>query len=102
MIVGQDRAVAEFQGAWRAGTLHHAWLLSGPKGVGKAAFARAAATRLLGGEASVASLRGRVHRYEGIPLVVTYHPAYLLRTPVDKAKAWQDLLFARRTLREAS
>ena len=47
MIVGQDRAVAEFQSAWQAGTLHHAWLLSGPKGVGKAAFARAAATRLL-------------------------------------------------------
>ena len=47
MIVGQDKAVAEFQGAWQAGTLHHAWLLSGPKGVGKAAFARAAATRLL-------------------------------------------------------
>jgi len=47
VIVGQDRAVAEFQSAWQAGTLHHAWLLSGPKGVGKAAFARAAATRLL-------------------------------------------------------
>lgn len=47
MIVGQDKAVAEFQRAWKAGALHHAWLLSGPKGVGKAAFARAAATRLL-------------------------------------------------------
>ena len=47
MIVGQDKAVAEFQGAWQAGTLYHAWLLSGPKGVGKAAFARATATRLL-------------------------------------------------------
>ncbi len=47
MIVGQDKAVAAFQGAWKAGTLHHAWLLSGPKGVGKAAFARAAATRVL-------------------------------------------------------
>ena len=48
-----------------------------------------------------ASLRRRVHRYGSTPLVVTYHPAYLLRTPVDKAKAWEDLLFARRTLREA-
>ena len=47
MIVGQDQAVAEFVEAWQAETLHHAWLLSGPKGVGKAAFARAAATRLL-------------------------------------------------------
>jgi len=46
-VTGQDRAVADFLTAWRAGTLHHAWLLSGPKGVGKAAFARAAATRVL-------------------------------------------------------
>ena len=66
------------------------------------ALGKTAATRLLGSEASLASLRGRVHRYQGIPVVVTYHPAYLLRTPVDKAKAWEDLLFARRTLREAS
>ena len=48
------------------------------------------------------SLRNRVHRYRGTPLVVTYHPAYLLRTPADKAKAWEDLLFARRTLRETA
>ena len=47
MIAGQDKAVAEFESAWRAGTLHHAWLLAGPKGVGKAHFARAAATRVL-------------------------------------------------------
>ncbi len=47
MIVGQDKAVAELQGAWQAGTMHHAWLLSGPKGVGKATFARAAATWVL-------------------------------------------------------
>ena len=47
MIVGQDKAVAEFLGAWQAETLHHAWLLSGPKGVGKAAFARAASLRVL-------------------------------------------------------
>ena len=47
MIVGQDRAVAEFRTAWDAGTLHHAWLLAGPRGVGKASFARAAATRVL-------------------------------------------------------
>ena len=47
MIIGHDRPVADFTGAWQAGTLHHAWLLTGPKGVGKAAFARAAATRIL-------------------------------------------------------
>jgi uracil-DNA glycosylase len=41
-----------------------------------------------------------VHRYRGTALIVTYHPAYLLRTPADKAKAWEDLLFARRTVRE--
>ncbi|HEU5285723.1 MAG TPA: DNA polymerase III subunit delta' [Sphingomicrobium sp.] len=47
MIAGHDRQVAQFEQAWRAGTLHHAWLLAGPKGVGKAHFARAAATRVL-------------------------------------------------------
>jgi DNA polymerase len=39
-----------------------------------------------------------VHRYRGIPVVVTYHPAYLLRNLPDKAKAWEDLLFARRVM----
>lgn len=47
MIVGQDRAVEQFRAAWDSGALHHAWLLAGPRGVGKAAFARAAATRIL-------------------------------------------------------
>jgi DNA polymerase len=42
----------------------------------------------------VGKLRGRVHRYQGVPLVVTYHPAYLLRNLVDKAKAWDDLCLA--------
>jgi len=62
------------------------------------ALGKSAATTLLENEASVASLRGRVHRYCGVPLVVTYHPAYLLRSLPDKAKAWEDLLFARHTL----
>ena len=44
------------------------------------ALGKTAATRLLGTEASLASLRGRVHRYRGIPVIVTYHPAYLLRS----------------------
>lgn len=65
------------------------------------ALGRSAACTLLEIDATVASLRNRVHRYHGTPLVVTYHPAYLLRTPGDKVKAWEDLLFARRTLREA-
>ena len=47
MIIGQDRAVDQFSVAWRRGALHHAWLLAGPKGVGKATFARKAATRIL-------------------------------------------------------
>src|SRR3954453_19871064 len=47
MIVGQDRAVEQFVGAWRTRQLHHAWLLGGPKGVGKASFAHAAARRVL-------------------------------------------------------
>jgi uracil-DNA glycosylase family 4 len=62
------------------------------------ALGKSAATALLGREATIASLRGRVHDYAGTPLVVTYHPAYLLRTLHDKAKAWEDLLLARRTL----
>ena len=47
MIIGQDRAVEHFSSAWKRGTLHHAWLLAGPKGVGKATFAREAARRVL-------------------------------------------------------
>ena len=62
------------------------------------AMGRFAAQTLLDSDASIASLRGRVHRFHGVPLVVTYHPAYLLRNLPDKAKAWADLLFARRTL----
>jgi uracil-DNA glycosylase family 4 len=62
------------------------------------AMGRFAAQTLLDSDASIASLRGRVHRYAGVPLIVTYHPAYLLRTLEDKAKAWEDLVFARRTM----
>ena len=63
------------------------------------AMGRFAAQTLLASDASIASLRGRTFEYQGVPLVVTYHPAYLLRNLPDKAKAWEDLLFARRTLR---
>ncbi|HXU92452.1 MAG TPA: uracil-DNA glycosylase [Gallionella sp.] len=55
------------------------------------ALGKTAATALLGREATLGSLRGSVHDYQGIPLVVTYHPAYLLRSPLEKAKAWEDL-----------
>jgi len=64
------------------------------------AMGRFAAQTLLNSDASIASLRGRLHRYAGVPLIVTYHPAYLLRTLEDKAKAWEDLLFAKRTMKE--
>jgi DNA polymerase len=63
------------------------------------ALGKSAATTLLHAEATIASLRGRVHRYKGVPLIVTYHPAYLLRNLPDKAKAWEDLCLARATLR---
>lgn len=66
------------------------------------ALGKTAATRLLGTEASLASLRGKVHRYGAVPVVVTYHPSYLLRSPPEKARAWEDLVFARRTLAAAA
>ncbi|MEO6114213.1 MAG: AAA family ATPase [Sphingomicrobium sp.] len=47
MIVGQEKAIEQFAGAWASRRLHHAWLLAGPRGVGKASFARTAATRVL-------------------------------------------------------
>jgi DNA polymerase len=64
------------------------------------ALGRVAAVNLLATDASIASLRGRLHRYRGIPLIVTYHPAYLLRNLADKARAWEDLCFALRVMRE--
>ena len=66
------------------------------------AMGRFAAQTLLATDASIASLRGKVFQYQNVPLIVTYHPAYLLRTLPDKAKAWEDLLFVRRTLAGAS
>lgn len=59
------------------------------------ALGRFAAQSLLKTDASISSLRGRVHEYEGVPVIVTYHPAYLLRSLPDKAKAWTDLCLAR-------
>jgi DNA polymerase len=62
------------------------------------AMGRFAAQTLLASDASIASMRGRLYRYEGVPLIVTYHPAYLLRNLPDKAKAWADLVFAKKTM----
>jgi len=63
------------------------------------AMGRFAAQTLLNTEATIGSLRGQVHAYQGVPLVVTYHPAYLLRNLPDKAKAWADLVFARKNIK---
>lgn len=64
------------------------------------AVGRIAAQNLLQNEQPVGRLRGQVHRVKGldIPLVVTYHPAYLLRSPGEKRKAWDDLCLARASL----
>ena len=65
--------------------------LLSPRGI--LALGRTAAHTLLNSDAPLAELRGKVH-YDGIveiPVVVTYHPAYLLRSPLEKAKSWEDL-----------
>jgi len=59
---------------------------------------RFAVKTLLKSDEAIGRLRGRLHRYEGIPVIVTYHPAYLLRNLPDKAKAWEDLCFAAATM----
>lgn len=58
------------------------------------ALGSTAATYLLGGKASLSSLRGRIHQAHGSKLIVTYHPAYLLRDPRQKKEAWADLQIA--------
>jgi DNA polymerase len=59
------------------------------------ALGRVAAQSLLNTQANVTDLRGKQYFYHGVPVIVTYHPAYLLRNLPDKAKAWDDLCFAR-------
>jgi len=59
------------------------------------ALGKPAALALLNEEVKIAEARGKRFAYQGIPVVVTYHPAYLLRNPADKRKAWEDLLRAR-------
>ena len=58
------------------------------------AMGRFAVQALLRSDEPIGKLRGRVHHYQGVPLVVTYHPAYLLRNLPDKARAWEDLCLA--------
>ena len=79
----------------------HPWLqqqidLVNPKVI--LAIGRIAAHNLLNTDASVGSMRSRQHSYNGIPLIVSYHPAYLLRKPVEKRKSWQDLKLVRSLL----
>lgn len=59
---------------------------------------KAAVSSVLKEDKTLASMRGSRFEYAGIPVVVTYHPAYLLRNLPDKAKAWEDLVFARKLL----
>lgn len=59
-----------------------------------------AAQTLLQQDVTISRARGQVHDFAGIPLIITYHPAYLLRNLPDKAKAWEDLCFMRRTMGE--
>jgi len=66
------------------------------------AMGRFAVQSLLRSDEPVGRLRGRVHRYQGVPLIVTYHPAYLLRNPEDKARAWDDLCLAAETAARAA
>jgi DNA polymerase len=66
------------------------------------AMGRFAVHSLLRSNEPIGKLRGRVHRYQGVPLVVTYHPAYLLRNLADKARAWDDLCLAAQTAEAAA
>jgi uracil-DNA glycosylase len=65
------------------------------------AMGRFAVQALLRTSEPIGRLRGRVHRYRDVPLIVTYHPAYLLRNLQDKARAWEDLCLAREVARAA-
>jgi uracil-DNA glycosylase family 4 len=64
------------------------------------AMGRFAAQSLLNTDSAIGALRGKLHDYNGVPVIVTYHPAYLLRNLPDKAKAWEDLCYARRTMQD--
>jgi DNA polymerase-3 subunit delta' len=92
VIVGQDRAVAQFESAWATRKLHHAWLLAGPRGVGKASFARAAARRVLADSAGPAVNHPRLDTPDDHPMVrlveAGSHPdmRWLERLPKEKGE----------------
>jgi sarcosine oxidase len=96
-----DRAVGPDEAAACLGYLHRQLALVEPDVV--LCVGRIAAHNLLGTDQALARLRGRRHELPGLraPVVVTYHPAYLLRTPADKRKAWEDLQFAAEVARGA-
>ena len=87
MIAGQDKAVEQFLTAWKSGAMHHAWLLAGPKGVGKASFAMAAAERVLAeaaGPAFAASGLETPHDHPVGRLVVAgSHPDFRLLERIE-------------------
>jgi DNA polymerase len=66
------------------------------------AMGRFAVQSLLQTTEPIGRLRGRVHQYEGVPVIVTYHPAYLLRALPEKAKAWQDLCLAMKVAQDTT
>jgi DNA polymerase III subunit delta' len=72
VIEGNQQAIGRFLDAWRGGTMHHAWLLAGPRGLGKASFARAAATRIL------AEAAGPMPEGDGIDTPATHPTAHLV------------------------
>ncbi len=92
MIIGQDRAVAQFAAAWETRQLHHAWLLAGPKGVGKASFAHAAARRVLAEAAGPAIDLPGIDTSDDHPMVKLVeagsHPdmRWLQRLPKEKGE----------------
>ena len=83
-----------------AGYLSRQVALAKPKVI--LAMGRFAIQSLLGSTEPMGKLRGTVHAFQGVPVVVTYHPTSLLRTPADKAKAWADLVLALKVVRGQS
>ena len=64
------------------------------------AFGRIAAHNLMKVDTPIGKMRGKIYQYNETPVVVTYHPAYLLRKPSEKAKSWDDLRFALTIIRD--
>ena len=91
MIVGQDRAIEQFASAWSTRKLHHAWLLAGPKGVGKASFAHAAARRVLADAAGPVSNLPGVETDDDHPIVklveARSHPDFRWLERIENPKA---------------